>query len=220
MIEFVRDSNHYLRSTSAHSVSQPSGSISFWTRRTILGVSQQYVLYIDANFNIRFNFSNDLECTLIRGSSKNTESLFTFDSTTELYFIVCTYDDTGANTTNSIYVNGILNISESKQDAYVDNFQLTLGANLTGGDVLNAELEDVRMYDRVLSAAEIETMYCCQGHDGIIYGLLHRWLLNEGSDGQVVSGSESVIDYFGDVPLTPTNSPIYRPSYLSFRRRT
>jgi hypothetical protein len=47
----------------------------------------------------------------------------------------------------------------------------------------NGIIEDVRCYRRVLSANEILTVYSSRGCDNIVFGLDHKYLLNEGSEG-------------------------------------
>ena len=60
----------------------------------------------------------------------------------------------------------------------------------------NGNMEDVRFYNRKLSAAEIETMYSTRGNDNIVQGLLFRTLFNELPVGQAATTS-SVVDISG-----------------------
>lgn len=81
-------------------------------------------------------------------------------------------------------------------------------------------IEDLRMYNRALSDAEIMTMYNQRGHDGIVNGLVYKAPMDELSPGTAV-GATSVLD----VSSTRDNSdaingaPTYRASRLSMRRR-
>ncbi len=85
---------------------------------------------------------------------------------------------------------------------------------------LNGFVDDCRIYKRGLSLAEVQTIHAARGHDDIIDGLLHRWLLNEGAPGTGASGSGSIKDLsIGAVNGTAASSPVYRASGLSFRRR-
>jgi len=91
------------------------------------------------------------------------------------------------------------------------------GAPITG--YLSAYVEDVRIYNRVLSANEVSTIYACKGVDGIVHGLLHRWLLDEGSEFAVASGTGAVKDSGpGQLNMIPNNSPLYSGSQLKFKR--
>jgi len=55
-------------------------------------------------------------------------------------------------------------------------------------------LEDVRIYDRVLSAEEMQSIYHSAGADNIAYGLKNRWVLNEMPEGTRPQGENSIID--------------------------
>ena len=80
-------------------------------------------------------------------------------------------------------------------------------------------IEEVRMYERALSAAEVATMYAAKGNDDIIHKLAHRWLLNEGYEGQTASGSGLNRDLTGADNGTPAASPVFRGSLLNPGRR-
>lgn len=82
----------------------------------------------------------------------------------------------------------------------------------------DGKLEDVRMYNRALSAAEMKTIHAARGRDGIVDGLIHRWLLNEGYEGQSASGSGLNKDLVGTVNGTPAGSPAFRGSKLQYSR--
>jgi hypothetical protein len=57
--------------------------------------------------------------------------------------------------------------------------------------------EDLRIYNRVLSSAELETIYNCKGSDAIYYGLTGRFLMSEKENGFICVGGEIVKDYAG-----------------------
>ena len=84
---------------------------------------------------------------------------------------------------------------------------------------LNGSLKDVRLYERDLDPGEALTIATLQGGDSIFTGLKHRWLLNEGSEGQTASGTDSVIDIMGNQHGTPASTPVYQPSELLSTRR-
>lgn len=51
----------------------------------------------------------------------------------------------------------------------------------------NGSLEDPRLYNRILSAAEIQTIYNIEGADGIVDDLLLRYLMVAGRDGVTIT---------------------------------
>lgn len=81
-------------------------------------------------------------------------------------------------------------------------------------------LADARMYDRILSAAEIKTIASARGRDGIVGSLVGRWLMDEQPPGTAATGADSVRDSgpFGNHG-TPGSSPLYAADELSSRRR-
>ena len=74
---------------------------------------------------------------------------------------------------------------------------------------------DARIYNRVLSVAEIQAIYSPQtrGIDNIVNGLVGRWLMNELSSGSVATGAGSVKDISpAGNHGTAVNSPQYSTS--------
>jgi len=51
-------------------------------------------------------------------------------------------------------------------------------AEWDAGFELNGALDDVRTYNRVLTDAEVETLFACRGHDGIYTGLINRYKMD------------------------------------------
>jgi hypothetical protein len=98
---------------------------------------------------------------------------------------------------------------------------VTIGGRPDDIGNVNGKIDDVRIYTKSLSAAEIQTIYAARGHDNLLDGLVSRWLLNEKAKGVTVSGSNSVKDIgSGGNHGTPgTSNCSYAESVLSFRRR-
>lgn len=117
-----------------------------------------------------------------------------------------------------IYLNGVESIDQAVtfgSNTYVKGTSTDVDwiAADTGGSSLWADciLEDVRFYRRVLSLAEIQSIYHSMGSDNIVNGLVGRWLMNEKPDGTAASGANSIKDISGNGNHgTPQNSPVYR----------
>lgn len=96
--------------------------------------------------------------------------------------------------------------------------QTALGAdaNLTT-DSWNGFLEDIRVYNRVLSLQEVQTINACRGRDGLSNGMIHQYRFNEKGPGALVT---SVPDYGTDPQgADGVNSPLYSGnSILAFGR--
>lgn len=117
-----------------------------------------------------------------------------------------------------IYVNGVLEGSGTSADNPTGT-TLSLGnrSGAPANQCANGVMEDIRVYTRVLTATEIETIYACRGSDNIVFGLQNRWLLNEGAEGATAAGAGIIKDMAGGTTGTPVNSPVWAGSILKKR---
>lgn len=69
-------------------------------------------------------------------------------------------------------------------------------------------IDDIRVYDRVMPQEEIETIYACEGNDGIYDDLVIWYPLNEGAEGAAVA---ACYEHTGNGPdcVTVTGTPTY-----------
>lgn len=126
------------------------------------------------------------------------------------------------------YLNGV------KDNAATNNFSLagvvTLPHTGANWDIAhnnpwsdsesNNELWDLRVYQRLLSANEILTVYNARGHDGIVNGLVGRWEYNElGENSAAVAGSVRDISPSQWPTSGVTSDPLYFGSPASKRRK-
>lgn len=125
------------------------------------------------------------------------------------------------STAVQIWLNGVLSnekttgVPATMHDP-VNN--LTLGGRPDNSGNLNGKLDDVRIYNRNLSASEMATIYAARGKDRIIDGLVSRWTLNEQSSGTTASGEGSVRDWHSNANHgTPGGTVQYIESQLSLR---
>ena len=75
---------------------------------------------------------------------------------------------------------------------------VAIGNQPAGNRPHNGRLWDVRIYTRVLSSAEFQTIYTAKGTDNIVNGLMARWPLSEGSPGANVTGAGTIKDISGN----------------------
>ncbi len=95
---------------------------------------------------------------------------------------------------------------------------VTIAGRPDNSSNFDGKMEDVRIYNRNLSAAEMATIHASRGHDRIIDGLVARWMMNEGAPGASASGANSIKDVGPDgLHGTPGGSPTYFQSELSMR---
>ena len=96
------------------------------------------------------------------------------------YHVAGVWNSTSA--TLSIYINGLL-VSSAVTAVTPDSssgYPLTIG-NILGTYFLNGTIDDVRIYNRPLSAADVMTLYTSTGGTSgdIQSGLIHYWKLDE-----------------------------------------
>ncbi len=121
-----------------------------------------------------------------------------------------------------LFVDGVADVTKSTTNAMNDAGEaLSIGGHSASTDRrFKGFIDDVRLYDRVLSIEEFKHIEGCRGTDGIVDGLIARWKMNEKRGGQVMSGAGSIIDIAGGFDGTPNGaSPEYADSELKFRRR-
>jgi len=120
------------------------------------------------------------------------------------YHLAGTYDSSAGANNFRFYTNGELSNSSTQTNAMSSSTgkQFNIGSiydtfNSEGNGIINTRymqgyFEDCRLYNRQLSDSEIQTIYACKGHDGIVEGLVGRWPMNEGYDGQQATAGTSV----------------------------
>jgi len=218
-LQFTAAVNEYLSSVSAFTP-PANGSVAFWIYMyDNPGTDIIKLLGYDGLWEIGFN-------TLVPGSIRHqlNQGVTPFDSNTifqayRSYHVVCTYTS-GGNA--RIIVDGVLDKTATGQTGSpAASGTLYLG-NTTGtpsAQNFNGLLEDIRIYDRVLSDAECATIHACKGTDGISFGLLNRWLLNEGPMETGGSGTGIIKDIaINKLNMTPNMTPRFKGSQLKIRR--
>lgn len=167
----------------------------------------------DDNWEVRFPTDGGLDPDFFDSNF----SVGTYISASVWYHIAFTCVDNNGDI--KIYVDGDYKETVDADLNSPTNTTLSLGARQGNGE-LEGYLDDVRIYDRVLSAEEIATIYACRGSDGIVDGFMHRWMLNEGHDGEVASGAGTVKDSAGSLNGTPagTGDATYTATRLKLGR--
>lgn len=122
-----------------------------------------------------------------------------------------------------LYVDGVLVASSAANSQVINTTSgddVKIGVRGPDGDDLPFDglIDDARIYARALSAAEMAALHAQRGADGIVYGLVSRWRMDEASPGTVVSGAGVVKDDVGDNHATPVATPEYAKSELSRKR--
>ncbi len=133
-----------------------------------------------------------------------------------------TYHSAGAGGAGWIaYRNGVAILTDAGKSGTIDvdpTLDVWIGGNPPFTDrQFDGIISDARLYDRALSAAEMQTVHAVRGRDGIVDGLLHRYLLNEGAPGVAAVGAGLNKDSGpGGIDGTPVASPPFATDELHF----
>jgi len=213
-IQFVTASSQYLESISSFTP-LATVTVCFWLYldsipdwSVIIGCHDRWEIAIDP--------TGYIVSDIYQASSGNFRSKEIL-TTGIWYHIACT-----RNTSNngSIYINGYLDNTSSILSLTPSAGNLRIGRKAgAASEYLNGSVEDMRIYNRILSQDEIETIYYTKGTDGIVQNLNHRWIFNEGSESSVASGSGVIKDRtVNGLHMTPNNSPTFGGTRLKFKR--
>jgi hypothetical protein len=193
-----------------------NGSVCFWMLSDLFDATQQRIFGTQGHWEGRMDTAEQMNNDLHGSTSLVGPTIILLNTYT--HFVL-----TNATNSNQIFQNGVLDVSGTVTNQVPTAADLLLGWR-TGGaaaEHFDGILEDVRIYNRVLSANEALTIYAAQGSDGIVDGLVHRWIMNEGASGTTVSGASSVRDIVDASQLhgTPTGTPVYREDFRTRWRR-
>jgi len=128
---------------------------------------------------------------------------------TSWHFIVATYNGSRTN----IYLNGVDYDGNTGLSGGLGTNDVNVGIGSYFGDTpfWKGSIDEVRIYNRALSEAEIKILYNSRGQNIITKGLVGYWRMNEKPDGTAASGANSIIDLSGyGNHGTPEGGPIYR----------
>lgn len=213
MLDFVASS---LQSLIAGTIETPplNGTICFWFKNKSSGEAG-YIFNQSTSHRINVLATNYLDVALLRKFNRPLTS--TIAPTIGVwYHVACVYDTT-VDSYNAFYFNGVFDTSSTDTyQARADQW-IYIGVQ-EASNFKTCELDDFRYYNRVLSDAEIETIYACRGTDGIVDGLIHRWPMDEKAPGvSVTDGSPKDVAGANDLYIN-YGAPTYGETELKKRR--
>jgi hypothetical protein len=118
-----------------------------------------------------------------------------------------------SSNSNKLYLNGSLVASSLIQTNSGSTANSRLGA-YQSTEYFDGTIEDVRIYNIVLNLYEVSSIYGSFGSDGIIQGLVSRYLFNEDSDIPT-----SILDSVGNNHGSSTSFPTYVGRELKTKRK-
>lgn len=124
------------------------------------------------------------------GSDELSLSSITTIDLDRWYHVGMDYDGTDIN----FWLNGILDAGPGNQPGglHPSVLDLAISGQAGGGDPVDASTADARVYNRILTPAEWQTIFASQGKDSIVEGLLFRALLNDREPGILVSAKNPI----------------------------
>lgn len=138
--------NDTLEASNANFALTTNYSMSVWAK--IDPLVGRDVIFHKGNMNLHWN-GQRLRFEI--GAGSDNDGTDTYQDGWNHYVI--TYD----GTTHNAYLNGALELSSTL--AFTDSGDLAFGANYNPGDELTGIIDDARLYNRVLSSAEITALY-------------------------------------------------------------
>lgn len=208
MIQLTAASSQHLASVATETPTT-SGTIAFWiVTGTVTGT--QYLFYETTAFRAYLNTTGNIVYNLHKASGQPATSTGALASNTR-YHVALSYGPTAGD--GWVYINAALDSSTTGKGSAVATAQTLYIGSQAGANYLTAQIEDFRIFDRVLSIDEIATIYNVPGSMKMFP--IRRWTMNEGAKGSTVS---TVYDYQGVNNLAAAGSPVYTESYLRPRR--
>jgi hypothetical protein len=123
----------------------------------------------------------------------------------------------------TLYINGvqdntvtIAGWTANSQDADAGGCRIGTRADGSTGTFSNMVVDDIRCYQRVLTAQEINNIYVAKGGDSIVYGLYERWKFLGPTAGTQTTVPSIGSNQGGSVPSA---SPTFTESFATSRRR-
>ena len=166
-----------------------------------------------------FSFEHARAGTVGRWSMPNSQASYG-----NWQHVAVTYDGSSTSNDPVFYYNGasvtVTERSTPTSTISADGANTLWLGNRTAGDrTFDGDISDARFYSRILSAAEVLTIYSCKGHDGIVAGLNGRWIL-PGEGGIGATALSTGPDYSGNANTGAlTGTPAYTAGVLAPRRR-
>jgi hypothetical protein len=123
-----------------------------------------------------------------------------------------------------IYVNGVqensLTIGSwtgNSSNTIAGGSGIGTGPDHSNSTMADAIFDDVRIYQRVLTANEVRNIASGRGRDTVVYGMFDRWKLMDGSLGATIGTTASIGSNQGRA--VATNSPVYSQALGTVTRR-
>lgn len=205
------------------------GSLCAWVKPTTFPTTERFILNFSTGTSTsrsRLSLSMRASGSSFRTSARRLDAnaVTSLDSTSALVagtlYHVCAVAEY-SNAILRLYINGVQNNSVAIAGwtgATSDTASLaaTMAAR-TSTDSINGVLDDVRVYNRVLSANDVASIYWGGGRDTVVNGMVERWKFMDGALGAVLGTTRSIGSNQGGA--VSVNSPVFSEALKVVPRR-
>jgi len=224
----LTDQQHFIVSNLSSLLGALQGSVSMWWKTTQVGSGAAWdnpgVLAFEGAGN-----NNDYFWGVIGGTGGSRLRFFFgnagFESTIAINDGIWHHIGLTRNAGNGeIFIDGVSNATGSFDSDVKTPAHTSVGENQDSGGTsrgFTGLYDDVRIYDRILSAAEFATIYATRGVDNITNGLAHRWTLKDEPAGVLAN---IIVDVIGTndgsaSSGTSADDPVFSEGEVRYRRK-
>jgi hypothetical protein len=209
-VRFPGGNNNFISMTAANTVTKNQSALSLmaWVQFDQINQLQTIAVYTtptagNTRFSIKMVATGALEIACRALDADALTSILTSSTTLitrGLWYHFAGVVSYTAPASAAIYLNGELQplapFTNNLGGSATSNTNGVLqrigsSANLNT-EIFGGVIEDVRLYQRVLGAAEIMTIYSARGADRILQGLGNRYMLKELGQGQNVAAADNI----------------------------
>ncbi len=149
--------NDYVTVPDSNAFTSSSISIAVWFKLDSVGVPAPLVNHrTDGNNRIDIFSGGAIYCTFSNGSSSNPGNYASNDQDGNWHYVVCEWD----GSTVSTYFDGVLVMTEAYSGTLPNiSAPLEIGRRSATSEYLDGSIDEVRIYNRILSASEVKTLY-------------------------------------------------------------
>ena len=205
-----------MASVASWTIPNPS-TVCLWFIPRGYNASYNYLIGTADNWCARYNISTTkIEARFNQNNSLASTSTLNVGARAHLVFTI------QRSSVGKLYFNGAEEGDNSGSSTPTSPATLAIGGR--GGlssDYANGDIEDVRIYNRLLSPAEIKNIYLSGGRDVITSGLINQWARTSLGNGTEISTDSIYDETTSRQHLTKAGAGniYYRGGFLNPRRR-
>jgi len=206
-------------------ISSGSYSQSFWVKFSGLDSSAERMLCQGTSGGGAFIHFDKVGTTHIIRHSMDASTFVVADSAVSQdvwYHVVATHDSTGPLT--KLYINGVQQTDTNATAANYTGDQVEIGRSPSGSGPVAGNIDDVRIYNDVLTAAEVLSLYTegAEGTDPTSTNLVGHWKFDDGPQSLGITDGDPIVLWQSIdsgrrqfVQLTRSKQPIYIESSIN-----